>query len=173
MLLFSNIFFKGYNSVFHFQPRKKKKIRKENESPYVISLKIYMGFLLLLYVGVSQVCHHYKFIKELTGYKSIYNKKDDIDISQPVGQISVFISKVREMKNSRRFSRLLDLRPIESSRGPSLVKVNMDSRQCMVIYFSFISLFALIRRKFYDIGCHFSYIFRPLLMITFEKSEQL
>lgn len=35
------------------------------------------------------------------------------------------------MKNPRRFSRLVDLRPVEPSRGPSLVKVNTSSRQCI------------------------------------------
>ena len=35
------------------------------------------------------------------------------------------------MKDPPSFSRLVDLRPVEPSRGPSLVKVNTNSRQCV------------------------------------------
>lgn len=59
----------------------------------------------------------------------------------------VGIPKATEMKNPRRFSRLVDLRPVEQSRGPSLVKVNTSSRQCIgvrvpppLVSFFFLSL---------------------------------
>lgn len=39
--------------------------------------------------------------------------------------------KATEMKDPPSFSRLVDLRPVEPSRGPSLVKVNTNSRQCV------------------------------------------
>lgn len=41
--------------------------------------------------------------------------------------------KAAKTKNPRRFSRLVDLRPVEQSRGPSLVKVNTSSRQSMIV----------------------------------------
>lgn len=76
------------------------------------------------------------------------------------------------MKNPRRFSRLLDLRPVESSRGPSLVKVNTGSRQRMVVtrtsrlllsHFSVES--SIISNSFYII-----FIIYRLLLLRF-KSE--
>ena len=45
----------------------------------------------------------------------------------------VGVPKATKMKNPRRFSRLVDLRPVEPSRGPSLVKVNTSSRQCISV----------------------------------------
>lgn len=45
----------------------------------------------------------------------------------------VGVPKATKMKNPRRFSRLVDLRPVEPSRGPSLVKVNTISRQCISV----------------------------------------
>jgi len=75
------------------------------------------------------VCTHVciEFVEEYSG-------KDDVDVSQAVGRACAFIPKVREMKYPRRFSRLLDLRPVESSRGPSLVETNTGWRcQCTLV----------------------------------------
>lgn len=49
------------------------------------------------------------------------------------------------MKDPPSFSRLVDLRPVEPSRGPSLVKVNTNSRQCKPL----VSLFPSLSRSTY------------------------